>query len=316
MAIERILVGVDFRQPSLAAARWAAAHFGNSAALELLHVAPVPELPRFLRPVMPVLDDRMEPVGAPVPGLREFAATLGVPQVSTQVQVGLRVARLTERAARLPADLVVLGRGVVNGHRGRTMERMVRHLDVPALVIGGRAQERPRRILAAVDDAAIGQSVARWAGILARQLGAELILLHVLSQSLLSYQPSDLADPQFSRDPRFSWSARCHRFTSAWLQGLLRRAAPSGVTGRTEVAVGQPGPAIMEQADALGADLLVLGRNGTDAVGATEIGAATRILLRGSSVPVLIVPAEPARNRRPAAGADRAELLAAGPRHG
>lgn len=315
MNIEQILVGVDFRQPSLAAARWAAAHFGHSAALELLHVAPVPELPRFLRPVMPVLDDRMEPVGAPVPGLREFAATLRIPAVATQVQVGPRVQRLTERAARLPADLVVLGRGVVNGHRGRTLERMVRHLQVPALVVGGRAQGWPRRILAAVDDAAIGRSVAQWAGQLAQHFGAELFLLHLLSESLLAYQPGESAS-LLMHQPQFSWSGRCRRFTEAWLQGMMSDVLPPGVSGQAVVGVGHPGPAIMEQVEALGADLLVLGRNGSDAVGASEIGSATRILLRGSPVPVLIVPADRARRRRTRLMTERAAAFAAGDSRG
>jgi hypothetical protein len=34
LCFQRILVGVDFRQPSLAAARWAAAQFGAGAAIE------------------------------------------------------------------------------------------------------------------------------------------------------------------------------------------------------------------------------------------------------------------------------------------
>ena len=72
--LERILVGVDFRQPSLAAARWAATHFGSCTRIELAHVLSVPEVPGFLKPMMPALDDRLEiAVGSPLPGLRGFA---------------------------------------------------------------------------------------------------------------------------------------------------------------------------------------------------------------------------------------------------
>ena len=58
-ALDRILVGVDFRQPSLAAARWAATHFGRRTQRALAHVQTVPEVPGFLQPTMPVLDDRL-----------------------------------------------------------------------------------------------------------------------------------------------------------------------------------------------------------------------------------------------------------------
>lgn len=77
-ALERILVGVDFRQPSLAAARWASTHFGTRTRIGLAHVRSVPEVPGFANPMMPALDDRLERrVGSPLPGLRGFAATLG-----------------------------------------------------------------------------------------------------------------------------------------------------------------------------------------------------------------------------------------------
>jgi hypothetical protein len=57
--LDRVLVGVDFRQPSLAAARWAATHLGHRTRLALAHVQTVPEVPGFLQPMMPVLDDRL-----------------------------------------------------------------------------------------------------------------------------------------------------------------------------------------------------------------------------------------------------------------
>jgi len=38
------------------------------------------------------------------------------------------------------------------------------------------------------------------------------------------------------------------------------------------------------------ADLIVLGRNGAHATSSAEIGSATRLVLRGTQVPALIVP--------------------------
>lgn len=300
--LERILVGVDFRQPSLAAARWAAAHFGSCARIELAHVLSVPEVPGFLKPMMPALDDRLEiAVGGPLPGLRGFATTLSAQDLSVQVRVGPAVQSLADVARSIEADLVVLGRKALDGSRGRTLERLIRQLTVPALVIGGGTDERPRRILAAVDDAPIGRQVVDWAAALAHHFGAELTLLHVLSDTLLAHdwlwEEGAGAESGCARlGSSFHWVAPTH----AWLRGL---GPPDGrpPVARTIVAVGVAGPVILERARAARADLIVLGRNGAHATGSAEIGSATRLVLRGTQMPALIAPStgslEPHRGR-------------------
>jgi nucleotide-binding universal stress UspA family protein len=299
--LERMLVGVDFRQPSLAAARWAATHFGSCTRMELAHVLSVPEIPGFLKPLMPALDDRLEIAAAsPLPGLRGFAATLGAKDLSVQVRVGPVVQSLADAARSLEADLVVLGRKALAGSRGRTLARLIRQLPVPALVIGGGTEARPRRILAAVDDAPIGHEVVDWAAALAHHFGAELTLLHVLRDTLLAHdwlwQEDARAESACGRlGSSFRWVAPTH----AWLRALGRSDGRPPVA-RTIVAVGAAGPVILERARAVRADLIVLGRNGADATGSAEIGSATRLVLRGTQVPALIVPCAP-RARDPGA---------------
>ena len=56
------------------------------------------------------------------------------------------------------------------------------------MVIGNGIEQRPRRILAAVDDVPIGRQVVDWAARLAQYFGAELTLLHVLSDALLRHE--------------------------------------------------------------------------------------------------------------------------------
>jgi hypothetical protein len=66
--LERILVGVDFRQPSTAAARCAATHFGSWTRIELAPVLSVPKVTGLLKPMMPALNGRLEvAVGSPLP---------------------------------------------------------------------------------------------------------------------------------------------------------------------------------------------------------------------------------------------------------
>jgi nucleotide-binding universal stress UspA family protein len=269
-----MLVGVDFRQPSLAAARWAATHFGRRTRLALAHVQTVPEVPGFLQPMMPVLDDRLvAKLGSPLPGLRGFAATLSARDLSVHVRVGHAVQSLTDVAGNLEADIVVLGRKTLDGSRGRTLERLIRCLAVPALIVGDGTGPRPRRILTAVDDAPIGRQVVGWAARLAQYFGAELTLLHVLSPALLAHGNSS------------RWVPATH----AWLRSFGTMDGQPSVV-RTSVAVGGVGPMILARARAARADLIVVGRNGAHATGPEAIGSATRLALRGAQVPLLVVP--------------------------
>ena len=297
----RILVGVDFRPPSLAAARWASTHFGSGTQIGLAHVRSVPEVPGFVKPMMPALDDRLERrVGSPLPGLRGFAATLGARDPSIHVRVGHTVSSLADMAGNLEADLVVLGRKTLDGNRGRTLERLIRHLNVPALVIGNGAVERPRRILAAVDDAPIGRQVVEWAARLAQYFGAELTLLYVLSDALLAHDWGSQENPrEQTGDVSLGSSARWVAPAHAWLRGLgPTRGNPAVV--RTMVAVGAVGPMILARARAAHADLIVVGRNGAHATGPGDIGSATRLALRGAQVPLLVVPRTSAPQRHQA----------------
>jgi universal stress protein E len=311
-APERILVGVDFRQPSLAAARWAAAHFGTCA-IELAHVLPIPEVPAFLRPVMPALDDRLQ-TAAPslLPALRGFAGTLGAKDLSVQVKVGPPIESLAEAAATFGAELVVLGREGLDGRRGRTLERLIRRLPVPALVVDSRVRESPRRILAAVDDADVGGNVVGWAAALAQYFGAELMLLHALNASLLAHQWPWEERACESDSARLGKSSRWVAPTHAWLQRLGDDVGRTP-SGRTIVAVGAPGPVILGRAQVSRADLIVVGRNGSHAMSSADIGSATRLILRAAQVPVLVVPSTntPGVRHGQTAGARDLELDAA-----
>jgi nucleotide-binding universal stress UspA family protein len=289
--LDRMLVGVDFRQPSLAAARWAATHFGRRMRLALAHVQMIPEVPGFLQPMMPVLDDRLVArFDSPLPGLRGFAATLGATDLSVHVRVGNTVQSLTDVAGNLDADLVVLGRKSLDGSRGRTLERLIRRIPVPALIIGNGTGHQPRRILAAVDDAPISHQVVGWAARLAQYFGAELTLLHVLSDALLAHDWGS-EDSSGEEPGRVSLgnSSRWVPPTHTWLRGFgTGHELPPVV--RTSVAVGAVGPMILARARTARADLIVVGRNGAHATGPGDIGSATRLALRGAQVPLLVVP--------------------------
>ena len=274
-----ILVGVDFRQPSLAAARWAATHFANRARIEVLHVNPVPETPSFLGTGFRPSDDADVSLRPKAEGLRGFVDTLPAGNVSGLVRVGEEVAELSRRARVSRASLVVLGGAKASAASGRTLHRVIRNVGVPAIVVGPEGGPAPRRILVALDDAAIADTVLHWSAELAREFDARLILLHALPAAAVG----DVAI----------------RRTHAWMRQMHERIEGAPLAGRTTVAVGQAGPVLLEHARAIRADLIVMGRNGKHAAGPTELGATAKLLLRAAHVPVAIIP--PAKPRIQAA---------------
>lgn len=270
MAPGPILVGVDFRQPSLAAARWATQHFAAQSRVEMLYVNPVAETPSFLGPGRRLSDDTDPSLRSKIEGLRAFTLTLESDNVAPVVRVGEEVVELGRQARSSEVKMVVLGGAKASQASGRTLHRILRGVDVPAIVVGAEGGGPPRRILVAVDDAAIGESVIHWSAELSGHFGARLILFHAL--------PAGTGDDSAIRR------------THAWMRRLYKRIAGAPFPGRTTVAVGPAGPVLLEHSRAIRADLIVLGRNGKHASGRSELGTTTQLLLRAAHVPVAVIP--------------------------
>jgi nucleotide-binding universal stress UspA family protein len=96
---------------------------------------------------------------------------------------------LAEIQAELP-DLVVVGsrglRGWMRVAFGSRAGRLARYSPVPVLIVKGTPRPAIRRVLACTGGAAAGERVARWGGRLAGWTGAELAVLHVMSQLALT----------------------------------------------------------------------------------------------------------------------------------
>ncbi|MGH7606472.1 MAG: universal stress protein [Gemmatimonadales bacterium] len=151
--INRILVAVDFRQSSLAAAWWAATQMGQTAEVELAHVAEHPAVPHATR------------------ALEGLAETLRARRLSVRVLEGPRVPALVERAVAIEADLVVLGCGS-DGSGGAMLEGLARLLAVPVLVVpaSATASSRRREAVEALIDEIGTQSAVRAAAAARREL--------------------------------------------------------------------------------------------------------------------------------------------------
>lgn len=265
--LRSILVASDLGDASLPAMRTGAELARlTDARLHLLHVAETPSPDGEAR-----LRDHARRAA---PDDREFA--------SVRVLSGAPGAAIAEHAARVDADVVVLG-----AHRGRrssgalgaTSTAVVDAVACPCLVIGGEFRLPIERVLAPVDlsEASSGSLAIAltWASALRRPNDeAELIVLHVLAG----------------------------RGTEAAAEGLhrageqVRKWAGSAASVRVRELLStsaDPASEILHRASADAADLLVMA-TGATAVGRNSaelrVGRVSSAVARAAARPVLLVP--------------------------
>jgi nucleotide-binding universal stress UspA family protein len=139
------------------------------------------------------------------------------------------------------------------------------------------------KLLVAVDDSPAGIRAARVGSELAARLGAELRLMTVLQDHLLT-----AALAQVSAEP--SLPERRLGSVASVLAHAVRLAAEAGVTAQTCQREGDPGREVLAEARSWSADLLVLGRAAQRRPGEAYVGDVAAHVLELAEVPVLLVP--------------------------
>lgn len=135
-------------------------------------------------------------------------------------------------------------------------------------------------ILCPVDFSEVSARALQTAIALASADGAHLTLLHV-------------TDPLLDAAARAAGTQRTIvEQTQAELRKLLDEMSPEGVKGSlgVAVAVGEPAPEILRQAQESGADLIVMGRQGRRGAERFLMGSTATRVLRETTIPVLVVP--------------------------
>lgn len=195
MRTERIVVGVDFSEPSIRAAEWVARVLAPDADIVLAHV--------LEEPLHAELAFRDPTAMAPDAGaaarveqrLHALLRDLGIVRGAPAVVHGAPADALLAVARRHAADVIVVG-----GHRGRsglrtwlggTAERLLATAHVPVLVAAQVAAGAPHRVLA-VDDASPAADVLDWTDGLAARFDARRVLMSV----------ADIGAPSLGHPPR------------------------------------------------------------------------------------------------------------------
>ncbi len=145
-----------------------------------------------------------------------------------------------------------------------------------------------KTLLAAVDLSDASETVLALTGQLASQLGARVILLHVI-EPVATYVPVGVAmDVIETAPPRI-----IEEDTKAQLAQVKRLGQSlihAGIEVDPQVVVGLSADEIISRAEAGGADLILLGSHGHGALYHLFAGSVVTGVLKRSAIPVLVVP--------------------------
>jgi nucleotide-binding universal stress UspA family protein len=294
---ERILCPVDFSETSrhavdhaTAIARW------YGASITALHVyprlVPMRDLPMREEPVP---ESEIAPLRAEAAAAFGPATAAGI-AVTVIVDAGQPAPRILERAATLPADLIVMGTHGTSGFEhlllGSVTEKVLRKARCPVLTVPPRAPGSSAlpfgRVLCAVDFSPASIAGLHAAFSIARQSGAALSLVHVVDwpweepprpsyEDLPPAQAAALADFR-----RYLHTTALARLDSLVPPSERERGMPT-----LRVSHGKPYVEILRTAEDDRADLIVIGVGGRSAADLTIFGSTTNQVVRRARCPVL-----------------------------
>jgi nucleotide-binding universal stress UspA family protein len=301
MPFRRVVVGVDFTDTSLAAARWASVQLAPDAEIVLAHVTPTFVPPPFLRGYLPSVPEAdAEQETALYRGLRGFADLVGRSRTRVEMLSGRPPEALAEIAQRVGADVICVGKSAKRRGAARfgatTATRLLARTGLPVVVVPSGARKTPERILAAVGEHAQDDAVLRSAGLLAARWQAKLLALHVVEPSVRDHVHAMVSAVAHADGAPTGGSidSRLQTLAEQWLASTLPRAGTVDDATASLVRHGDPGQEIITHARQAGADLLVVGCGSSlPTVGGNPAcigaGSTTRLVLWAAECPVLVL---------------------------
>jgi nucleotide-binding universal stress UspA family protein len=187
-----------------------------------------------------------------------------------------------------PADLVVLGaRGLNPVQRallGSVSIAAVRHASCPVLVVRGR-RRGIRTIVLGVDGSADSLSAAAFVGSLALDPGLRLTLVAAVPPPPVPPAFELGSSALFLDETLTRWQTEAERALESVAASFKKEVA----TIERRAPVGQPGEEIASTANAVGADLIVVGARGHGAFKRLLLGSVSEYVLHHAGCPVLVV---------------------------
>ena len=295
--IKRILFATDFSRWARRAEDYACALACSwKASLTVLSVA---EFMPGLNPDYPVnqqyLADLLKHASSQLVDLKGRAERRGI-AVTTRVATGIPSEEVITAARAEDSDLIVVGTkgktGLEHVLLGSTAERVIRGAPCPVLAVRTEpadteqeegALSRPvtlQRILVPVDFSDCSLDALEYAVVVAQQAEASLLLLHVLEP--VSYGLDFTLGQSRTRHSEVeSWTKR--------LEELASSCQSSNVRAESRLRGGLPADSILDSAQTLPCDLIVMGTHGRRGISHALSGSVAEAVLRKARCPVLTV---------------------------
>jgi nucleotide-binding universal stress UspA family protein len=297
LPIQRILCPIDFSEASRHAIDHATAIAGwYKASLIGLHVdrSMLMHVPGFARPVT---EEELKRLHAETFARFETARGTGV-DVDVLIDTGQPAHQILDRAASLPANLIVMGTHGASGFEhlvlGSVTEKVLRKAPCPVLTVPPHAQATSRlpfrRLLCAVDFSDWSLAAIELAFSLAQESSADVTLVHVIEWPWHEPPP-----PRLSEIPPEQAAALAEYRRYLEQTALARLAALTLHSGRDRcitaprVVHGKPYVEILRLAAEDVADLIVMGVHGRSAGDVMLFGSTTTQVIRRATCPVLTV---------------------------
>lgn len=294
MSHRKIVVGMDFSDAAIAAAKWTSTWFAPGTDLVLVHAIELPHRPIFATDAMPSSEViKGAALDFATSRMEELASSLSAKSIQQEIRPGKPTDVIHQVVFDVGADLVVIGPHGMRPHTagllGSVADRIVRLSPVSVLVATNPRQRTPTRILVAVDDSRMTQTVLAQARLLAESFDAKVTLLHAWSDSVYSHVASmSYATARGEENAQREIREEITNDGTRWLETLAR----TGLSGdRVNVVVthGNAGDQTLTIADRVDPDLIILGRRGSGLVAAALLGSTLGTVVRGARCPVLVV---------------------------
>ena len=137
-------------------------------------------------------------------------------------------------------------------------------------------------VLCPVDFSEPSRGALRYAAAIADHFGAQLTVVTVDDPLLADVPPTSRGVPSLARETE----DELRRF----VHGTLVQTKTSATTMAFRAEVGKPAPEILQVADDVGAELIVMSSHGRSGVGKLFFGSTTERVLRETTIPVLVTP--------------------------
>lgn len=232
-------------------------------------------------------EEIVQKIGARLKTLLAGPELAGLP-AQYEVRSGKPFVELIIAARAWLADLIVVGGAseAVGLFLGSTSERIVRKAQTPVMVAKRLLRSEPRIILVPTDFSLCARSAAEEALMLAKSFPARVAFFHVLDPyfSRIAYAHElGVSVPIPTPSPR--------EIEPVW-DAFLSEMALEKVDWEKSTGEGQAAPAIVQQAENIRADMIVMGTHGRSALPHMLLGSVAEKVVRAAACCVLTVRPE------------------------